>query len=337
MHIGIFPADVACTNDLNFLLSLLQSQQAQASGVKISLLQNVGELGNFHGDCAHILVSGEPPSGTDACLQKLKVPYLCSISATVPELFFQDRWARACIPRREFGEYRRILARARTILAHSPAAASLLAGHFGIPNTAFEVSCIPLIDGVKQESRPAFRRQDGRGPFILSYAGDYSSYSNIHRLLQAIERINIPAVIVGRRSNSAYSLKCRTRALSISHLQIVDEDDENGETLQSALSSCEVFVDPTAHGVWNALVAKALLQGKRSVVSSKARLESWFGHCAEYCEPTSPELLHHGITTALNKGSLPTDVISRQMHHSPMQTLEHLVSTYTRVTNPIGR
>jgi len=337
MQIGLFSSTPGSSTDLSFLPAVLESKEAQRQGITARWIWSVEELDSFRGDCLHLILSGRLPAAVGERLKAMKVPYVCSVSTILPEVFLRN-WLITRVSRRaEIQEYCAVLRAAGRILVHSPAGAWMLERKLGFPKPTFALVTPPIDERVHQSDPDNFREKYDIGSFILSYAGDYSPYSNTYRLLQALEHINVASVVVGTTSDSEYSADCRRISRTNPRLRLLDEENRSSGILSSALSACDLFVDATAFGMWNSFVEDVISLGRRSVVSSSARLTPWFGESVEYVEPTSPELIRHGIVTALNKGPLASALVSSRHARSSSQFVEEMVTSYTVAMKSAGR
>ena len=336
MQIGICSSSGSLPADLGFLPVLLESKEAQRQGINALRFRTVEELEGFRGDCLHLMIAGRLPAAVSARLKAIRIPFVCSVSTILPESLLRNRFVAGFSRRTEIQEYGEVLRAASRILVHSPAGAWMLERMFGFPKTAFTLIAPPLDERVRQSDPDNFREKYDIGSFILFYAGDYSPFSNVLCLLQALERINISSVLIGTPSNSEYSVECRRIARRNPRLRILDESDQNPGMHSSALSACDLFVDVTRYGMWNSDVGNVISLGKRGVVSSASGLRPWFGDSVEYVEPSSPELIHHGIITALNKGPLSQALPASPHARSSSQFLEEMVSCYAPAMKPGG-
>jgi glycosyltransferase involved in cell wall biosynthesis len=84
---------------------------------------------------------------------------------------------------------------------------------------------------------------------------------------------------------------------------MLDNISHESDLLASAYAACDVFVLPSLYETPGIAALEAALAGAKIVITGIGGTKEYFGQYAEYVEPTSVELIHHGITTALNKVS----------------------------------
>jgi glycosyltransferase involved in cell wall biosynthesis len=86
---------------------------------------------------------------------------------------------------------------------------------------------------------------------------------------------------------------------------VLDELPNDSGLLASAYAACDVFALPSLFETPGIAALEAALTGAKIVITRHGGTEEYFGPHAEYVEPTSVELIHHGILTALNKPRTP--------------------------------
>lgn len=146
-----------------------------------------------------------------------------------------------------------------------------------------------------------FRQQYGIDKFVLTVGHIGPKRKNVLRLLRALEKINAPAVIIGRIEDNAYGRACLQAAKNNPRLIVLDAIPNDSPLLASAYAACDVFVLASQFETPGIAALEAGLAGAKIVITKYGGTEEYFGPYAEYVEPTSWELIHHGITTALNK------------------------------------
>lgn len=147
-----------------------------------------------------------------------------------------------------------------------------------------------------------FKKQYGiEPPFVLNVGHIGPERKNVFRLLQALKKVNVPSVIIGRIEDNDYGRKCLEEAKQNPRLLVLDSIPNDSPLLASAYAGCDVFALPSQFETPGIAALEAGLAGAKVVITKYGGTEDYFGPLAEYVEPTSWELIHHGITTALNK------------------------------------
>ncbi|MCX6121022.1 MAG: glycosyltransferase family 4 protein [Ignavibacteriales bacterium] len=170
---------------------------------------------------------------------------------------------------------------------------------FGVP----EKKLIVVPNGVEERFAHAapglFEREYGIKNFILSVGHIGPERKNIFRLIEALERIDHPAAIIGRIENTPSGRACLERASSNPRLLIVDAIPHDSMLLASAYAACDVFVLPSQFETPGIAALEAGLAGAKIVITPVGGTKDYFGNDAIYVEPTSTENIAEGIQTAL--------------------------------------
>jgi glycosyltransferase involved in cell wall biosynthesis len=147
----------------------------------------------------------------------------------------------------------------------------------------------------------AFKSKYGIENFVLNVGHIGPERKNVLRLIQALQDINVPSVIIGRIEDNAYGRLCLAEAKKNPRLLVLDSIPNDSELLASAFAACDVFALPSQFETPGIAALEAALSGAKIVITKHGGTEEYFGEHAEYVEPTSWELIHHGIVSALNK------------------------------------
>ena len=170
---------------------------------------------------------------------------------------------------------------------------------FGIPQK--KVIVVP--NGVEERFAHAapglFEREYGIKDFILSVGHIGPERKNILRLIEALERIDHPAVIIGRIENTPSGRACIERASRNPRLLIIDAIPHDSMLLASAYAACDVFVLPSQFETPGIAALEAGLAGAKIVITPVGGTKDYFGTDAVYVEPTSTDSIVEGIKTAL--------------------------------------
>ncbi len=189
----------------------------------------------------------------------------------------------------------------KAVLPNTAGEAALIRNGIGIPSERLTV--VP--NGVEERFRSAtpdlFRATYGIENFVLNVGHVGPGRKNVFRLIQALEKVNAPSVIIGRIEDNDYGRLCVDEAKKNPRILLLDAIPNDSELLASAYAACDVFVLPSLFETPGIAALEAALAGAKVVVTKFGGTEEYFGDDAEYVEPTSWELIHHGIMTAMNK------------------------------------
>jgi glycosyltransferase involved in cell wall biosynthesis len=150
-----------------------------------------------------------------------------------------------------------------------------------------------------------FQEKYGLRNFVLNVGHVGPERKNVFRLIQALEKINVPSVIIGRIEDNEYGRRCIAAAKLNPRLTVIESLPNDAPLLASAYAACDVFALPSYYETPGIAALEAGLAGAKIVITRGGGTEEYFGVDAEYVEPTSWELIHHGIVTALNKPKSP--------------------------------
>ena len=206
---------------------------------------------------------------------------------------------------------RGIAGRARRIAAVTPQEASTIEAVLHIPRERIAL-CPPAYDpGILAASADAIIRRAGAKPSVTAVVPD--AVASPHLILAALGKINVPAVVFGRGDEAPQGTR--------PGVTFVGDDT----LLLSAISASSVFVDVSPRPS-RMLALSAAAAGAVPVVTKRRGMEEIFGADAEYVEPTSWELMHHGITTALNREGMPHGVYRER--YAPARAAAALAALY---------
>ena len=209
----------------------------------------------------------------------------------------------------DYGLVKEICSWARAAVPNTSGEAYLLERGLGVPRE--KITVVP--NGVEERFYRAdpnlFKKQYGLEGFILNVGHIGPERKNVLRLIQALEKINCPAVIIGRIEDNEYGRACLESAKKNPRLLILDNIPHESELLASAFAACDVFALPSYYETPGIAALEAALAGAKIVITKNGGTKDYFGEYAQYVEPTSAELIGHGIVTALNR---PKDDILRE-------------------------
>jgi glycosyltransferase involved in cell wall biosynthesis len=205
----------------------------------------------------------------------------------------------------DFGLVRDICQWSRAVLPNTTNEKSLLEKGIGV--AADKLLVVP--NGVEERfynaSPELFTRTYGVNDFILNVGHIGMERKNVYRLIQALQKINAPAYIIGRIEDTEEGRRCVREAKASPNITILDSLPHDSDLLASAYAACDVFALPSQFETPGIAALEAGLAGAKIVITKNGGTREYFGTEAEYVEPTSWELIHHGITTALNKKKTP--------------------------------
>lgn len=184
-----------------------------------------------------------------------------------------------------------------------------------LPNTKKEAELIELGLGVQKEkihvvpngvnerflnADPSlFVKTYGITDFILNVGHIGPGRKNVLRLVHALNRIDKPAVIIGRMERGKELEAIRKEAGK--NILLLDNISNDSDMLASAYAACDVFVLPSLFETPGIAALEAGLGGAKIVITKYGGTDEYFGDYAEYVEPNSVDSIAEGIRKAIAK------------------------------------
>ncbi len=290
---------------------ILQTKRClEQLGVKASLFESWASFDKSSFDLIHLFGANIGTYHFAREVQKLGIPLV------VTPIFFSQRsaptirtihWLASAAKRfapgtwSDFGLLAEICAWAKAVLPNTHKEAHLLTDGIGSPRHVVTVVPNGAEERFYHASPNAFSQRFGMENFILNVGHIGPGRKNVLRLLEALEKVNHPSVIIGRIEDNAYGRACVEAARKNRRVLLLDSLPNDAELLASAYAACDVFVLPSLFETPGIAALEAGLAGAKIVITKYGGTEEYFGNHAEYVEPTSWELIHHGIVTALNR------------------------------------
>lgn len=184
-----------------------------------------------------------------------------------------------------------------------------------LPNTKKEAELIELGLGIQKEkihvvpngvnerflnADPSlFVKTYGISDFILNVGHIGPGRKNVLRLVRALNRLDKPAVIIGRMEAGKELDAIRKEAGK--NILLLDNISNDSEMLASAYAACDVFALPSLFETPGIAALEAGLAGAKIVITKYGGTEEYFGNYAEYVEPASVDSIAEGIRKAIAK------------------------------------
>jgi glycosyltransferase involved in cell wall biosynthesis len=140
--------------------------------------------------------------------------------------------------------------------------------------------------------------------FILNVGHIGPGRKNVLRLVRALNRIDKPAVIIGRMEAGKELDAIRKKVGK--NILLLDNIPNDSDMLASAYASCDVFVLPSLFETPGIAALEAGLAGAKIVITKYGGTEEYFKDFAEYVEPTSVDSITEGIEKVLSKPKSPS-------------------------------
>ncbi len=141
--------------------------------------------------------------------------------------------------------------------------------------------------------------------FVLSVGHIGPARKNVGRLIEALEGVDAPAVIVGRIEESREAQALVARARANPRVTVLDHIDHTSDMLASAYAACTVFVLPSLFETPGIAALEAGLAGARVVITPHGGTRDYFSDHAAYVDPYSVADIRRGIVEALRAPRTP--------------------------------
>ena len=188
---------------------------------------------------------------------------------------------------------------ANAVLPNTSAEARLITNAMHVPSENVIIVPNGVEDRFAKSPPDLFERQYGVKNFLL-YVGQVGPQrKNAYRLLEAFERIDHDAVIIGAFDNSPSGRRCLERAKRNPRLLVIDELSHDAMLLASAYRACDVFVLPSQYETPGIAALEAAIAGAKIVITPFGGTQDYFGSDAVYVDPTSVHDIANGIRKAL--------------------------------------
>lgn len=186
------------------------------------------------------------------------------------------------------------------VVPNTSAEKEIISGSFNIPDYKFKI--IP--NGVSKrfiDPDPSlFINKYGIKDFILNVGHIGPARKNVLRLVKALQKIDHPAVIIGKMLNSGETSEIKSVLHSNKNLIFIDELPNDSPMLASAYAACDTFVLPSMFETPGIAALEAALAGAKIVITPYGGTKEYFKEMAEYVEPRSVDSIASVIQKALN-------------------------------------
>ena len=188
----------------------------------------------------------------------------------------------------------------KAVLPNTHDEAALLRDGMGISEK--KISVVP--NGVERRFEfgdpSLFKKKYGVDKFILNVGHIGPARKNVLHLINALKKIDHPAVIIGKVSDTPEGRQCVEEARRSKNIIIIEGLENDSEMLASAYAACDVFALPSLFETPGIAALEAALAGAKIVITPYGGTKEYFGSMAAYSEPTSVESIKRSIVDSLN-------------------------------------
>lgn len=306
----------ACYESLSIIhggprVQILQTKtELEKLGVEVALLNPWDYFDKNNIGAAHLFSANLATYHLAMTFQQYKIPFVTSsifFTRRSPAVIQTTLAINKVLKRIRTGIWtnyeftRQICDWSNAVLPNTSEEGSLISRGLGINSKKIHV--IP--NGVEQRFEfgdPAlFKKKYGIENFILNVGHIGVPRKNVLNFIRAMKRIDHPAVIIGKITDTPYGRQCMDEAKQAKNILIIDGLDNNSEMLSSAYAACDVFALPALFETPGIAALEAGLAGAKVVITPIGGTKDYFLNMAEYTDPYSIESIVNGIQTALNR------------------------------------
>jgi glycosyltransferase involved in cell wall biosynthesis len=199
----------------------------------------------------------------------------------------------------DYGFVSEICKWADAVLPNTKKEAALIEQGLGIPKEKIHVVPNGVSERFYNADATLFVKTYGISNFILNVGHIGPGRKNVLRLVRALNRIDKPAVIIGRPEAGEELDLIRKEAGK--NILLLDNIPNDSDMLASAYAACDVFALPSLFETPGIAALEAGLAGAKVVITKYGGTEEYFTNYAEYVGPISVNSIEKGIRKAISK------------------------------------
>jgi glycosyltransferase involved in cell wall biosynthesis len=188
------------------------------------------------------------------------------------------------------------------ILPNTDAEKDLISSGFKIPEKKFNVIHNGVSERFLKADPELFIKKYGVKDFILFVGHIGPKRKNVLALVQALEKINHPAVIIGKMLDMGESIEVKKLVNNNKNIILIEELPNDSLLLESAYAACDTFVLPSQFETPGIAALEAALAGAKIVITKYGGTKEYFRDMAVYVDPSSIGSIKEGIQLSLNSG-----------------------------------
>jgi glycosyltransferase involved in cell wall biosynthesis len=311
------------------------ARELTALGVDVHHITGENQLGKDSVDLVHIFGAGMGTYHIARALHLASIPIVLSPIYITRRSPLQVRAVRSIdgILRRvmpgfwtDYGMIAEMCSWAKIVAPNTRVEANLFRDAFGVGSD--RIMTVP--NGVEERfahaSKDRFVEAYGLQDFILNVGHIGPARKNVGKLLEAVQGLEVPTVIIGRIEDTMEGRSLVSRAKENPNVTIIDHVDHDSELLASAYAACRLFVLPSLFETPGIAALEAGLAGATVVITPHAGTREYFGDHAVYVDPYSSQDIRRGITQGLERS--PDQALSQHISsqflwsHVARRTLE---------------
>lgn len=199
----------------------------------------------------------------------------------------------------DYGFIRDICNWSELVLPNTDAEKDLIFQGFNIPEKKFSVIHNGVSERFLNADPDLFIKKYGVKDFILFVGHIGPKRKNVLALVKALEKINYPAVIVGRILDMGESKEVKKLVDNNKNIILIEELPNDSPLLESAYAACDTFVLPSQFETPGIAALEAALAGAKIVITKYGGTKEYFEDMAVYVDPSSVDSIRGGIQLSL--------------------------------------
>lgn len=266
-----------------------------------------------------------------------KYPTVVTVFDVIP-LIFRDKYPIGLKGKIKFQIQKLALKRANQIITISNTSKGDIIGFLDIPTEKIDVAYLAADDRFKpitnHKSLITTKKKYNLPDKFILYVGDVNYNKNLKRLLEAMVKINLPLVIVGKAAKDinlqeAKDIRDYANKLKISLKTLGFVPDKD---LAAIYNLASLYVQPSLYEGFGLPVLEAMACGTPVVCSNTSSLSEVGGDAAIYVDPENIDSIVLGIKKGLKIGKSQKDkLILQSQKFSWEKTAKSTIEIYHKV------
>ncbi|MBL1212797.1 MAG: glycosyltransferase [Ignavibacteriae bacterium] len=232
----------------------------------------------------------------------------------------------------DYGFIRDICEWSELVLPNTQTEADKISKGFGISESKIKVIQNGVSERFLHGDPDLFKKKYGLEKFILNvgHVGPYRK--NMLRFIKAVNKIDIPAVIIGKISDAGETAAVMKEAEKNKNIHFISDIPNDSPLLASAYAACDTFVLPSLFETPGIAALEAALGGAKIVITKYGGTKDYFENYAEYVDPYSIENIQTAIEKSLNnnksseaKKYIQANFLWEQVAEKTLKTYESLI------------
>ncbi len=152
------------------------------------------------------------------------------------------------------------------------------------------------------EADPAlFIKKYGLKDFVLNVGHIGAIRKNSYKLIKALQKLDVPAVIIADVLENAEAEKCMEEIKKSKNIKLIRWIKHDDPLLASAYAACKTFVLPSTFETPGIVAMEAALAGANIINTPNGGTKEYFAEYTDYIDPKSIESIASVIEKSLNK------------------------------------